>query len=214
MLRRALQSVAAQTFRDFEVIVVDDGSDTAGDVCAEFVDEFPLLAMNLEKNSGYQSAPRNMGVIYSSGAYIAHLDDDNEWDPEHLEALVGEIRKARVDGVYSRWRYDGDGPMSGMEFPYHQMNKASALGLTQTPMANFIDTSSMLYSKAAMAVRLGRDAWNTEIRRFGDWDLAARSVQMGMKWKGVDRVTYTYYWHGENLQLVRPADERAVAVSK
>jgi len=119
-----------------------------------------------------------------------------------------------VDGVYSRWRYDGDGPMSGMEFPYHQMNKASALGLTQTPMANFIDTSSMLYSKAAMAVRLGRDAWNTEIRRFGDWDLAARSVQMGMKWKGVDRVTYTYYWHGENLQLVRPADERAVAVSK
>jgi len=140
MLRRALESVAKQTFRDFEVVVVDDGSDTAGDVCADFVDEFPITAMNLQENTGYQCVPKNVGIEYARGSYIAYLDDDNEFDPHHLQVLVDEIEKMGCEAVYSRWRYAGDGPVSG-EFPYHQMNKASALGLMQTPMANFIDTS-------------------------------------------------------------------------
>lgn len=214
MLRRALRSVAAQTFRDFEVIVIDDGSDTAGKVCKEFVDEFPLVAGNLPENSGYQSVPKNAGIGYASGAYIAYLDDDNEWDPDHLETLVSEIRKMGCDAVYSRWRYEGDGPNSGEEFPYHQLNKASALGLVTSPMANFIDTSAILHSKAAFVRRFGERVWNTEIRRFGDWDLAARSLQAGLRWRGVDKCTFTYWWHGENLQLVRPVNEDAVGATR
>ena len=164
MLREALESVKAQTFRDFEVIVVDDGSDTAGEVVKDFVDEFPLTAMNLPENTGYQCVPKNMGILYSHGSYIAYLDDDNLWDPDHLEVLVEEIEKMGCDAVYSRWRYEGDGPMSGQEFPYHQMNKASALGITQSPHANFIDTSAILHSKAAFALTLG----GTQIWRLGD----------------------------------------------
>ena len=214
MLRRALKSVAAQTFKNFEVLVVDDGSDTAGAVCEEFLDEFPLTAMNLPKNTGYQSVPKNMGIMYARGSYIAYLDDDNEWDEDHLEVLVKDIRKMGCDAVYSRWRFEGDGPMTGQEWPYYEMNKASALGLIQTPMANFIDSSSILHSKAAFTFKLGPSLWNTEIRRFGDWDLAARSIQLGLRWRGVDKVTFTYHWHGENLQLTRPANEAAIGAAR
>lgn len=211
MLRRALESCLKQTYDDFEVIVVDDGSDTAGGPCADLLPAFEerglrLIAMNLEENSGYQSVPKNVGIAYARGSYIAYLDDDNEYDPDHLETLVTEIEKMGCDAVYGRWRYRGDGPFSGGDFPYHQMNKASALGLTQTPMANFIDTSSMLHSKAAFASSLGETIWNQEARRFGDWELAARSISAGLRWRGVDKVTFTYWWHGENLQITRPAN--------
>ena len=219
MLRRALVSVLGQDFTDYEVIVVDDGSDTAGAVCEDFVEQFAelgvaLQAMNLEENSGYQSVPKNFGILYSSGSYIAYLDDDNEWDSDHLAVLVDEIEKMGCDAVYSRWRYKGDGPGSGADFPYHQMNRASALGLQQTPAVNFIDTSSILHSKGAFVRAMGRLIWNPEIRRFGDWELVARSLVAGLRWRGVDKVTFTYWWHGENLQLTRPANESTVRFRK
>lgn len=212
MLKRALKSCLAQTFRDFEVIVVDDGSDTAGGPCMELLPEFEeagirLIGMNLPENSGYQSVPKNVGIGYAHGSYIAYLDDDNEFDPDHLESLVAEIEKMGCDAVYSRWRYRGDGPNSGKDSPYCQMNHASALGLTQTPMANFIDTSSILHSKASFVALLGEKVWNHEVRRFGDWELAARSITAGVRWRGLDKVTFTYWWHGENLQITRPAGD-------
>lgn len=219
MLARALESVLAQTFTDYEVIVVDDGSDTAGEVCEAFVGRFAekgvaLQAMNLAENSGYQSVPKNFGILYSRGSYIAYLDDDNEWDNEHLEVLVEDIERMGTDAVYSRWRYAGEGPGSGREFPFHEMNRASALGLQQTPAVNFVDTSSILHSKGAFVRAMGRLVWNPELRRFGDWELVARSLGLGLRWRGVDAVTFTYWWHGENLQLTRPANEGTVKFKK
>lgn len=219
MLEEALRSCLNQTFRDFEVVVVDDASGTARFVCEQLKDEFVagginLKCLELEENSGYQSVPKNVGIEYAAGSYIAYLDDDNLLDPEHLATLVTEIRKMGCDAVYGRWRYAGNGPFSGKESPYCQMNHASALGLMQTPMANFIDTSAILHSKAAFVGMFGDRVWNTEIRRFGDWDLVKRSLQAGARWRGVDAVTFTYRWHGENLQLTRPARENTVGVTR
>jgi len=219
MLRRALESILAQTFKDYEVLVVDDSSGTAESVVKEFRDRFAeigvsLNGMDLEENSGYQCVPKNVGISYARGAYIAYLDDDNEYDPDHLELLVSEIEKMGCDAVYSRWRYRGDGAMSGKDFPYHQMNKASALGLCTSPYANFIDTSAILHSKAAFAGELGQQIWNPEVRRFGDWEMVARSLKAGLRWRAVNKVTFTYHWHGDNLQVTRPLNELSVEVAK
>ena len=218
MLKRALRSCLNQRYKDFEVLVVDDGSDTAGKPCEEMLPEFEaagirLVAMNLAENSGYQCVPKNVGISYARGAYIAYLDDDNEFDPWHLQTLVDDIEKMGTDAVYSRWRYRGEGPTDEYDTPFYAMNKASAKGLTQGPMFNFVDTSSILHSKAAFVGVFGENIWNQEARRFGDWELVARSITDGLRWRGVDKVTFTYWWHGENLQITRPAGS-SVEVSR
>lgn len=82
---RALASVFAQTYADYEVIVVNDGStdDTAA-VLARFGDRIRLITQG---NRGL-SAARNAGVRASTGEYVAFLDDDDEWMPEKLARCV------------------------------------------------------------------------------------------------------------------------------
>lgn len=85
VLARAIQSVLAQTFTDFELIVVDDGSsDRTADVVRGFSDRVRLVR---QENRGV-SAARNTGIKISQGRLIAFLDSDDEWLPRKLEKQV------------------------------------------------------------------------------------------------------------------------------
>ncbi len=78
---RALQSVFAQSFTDYEVVTVDDGStDDTQSVLAGYGDRIHVIS---QSNRGL-SAARNAGIRASSGEYVAFIDDDDEWMPEKL----------------------------------------------------------------------------------------------------------------------------------
>jgi glycosyltransferase involved in cell wall biosynthesis len=84
MLKRALTSVFSQTYRNFECIVIDDGSDND----LSFVTSvFPDIVYVKQHHSGV-SAARNEGIRRSQGELIAFLDSDDEWLPEMLEKHV------------------------------------------------------------------------------------------------------------------------------
>lgn len=85
LLRETLRSVSNQTFTDFEIIVVDDGSTVAGveDVCREFA----KCRYFRQENMGRSSA-RNRGIKEARGELIAFLDDDDLWKPEKLARQV------------------------------------------------------------------------------------------------------------------------------
>ncbi len=77
----AVNSVLSQTFQDFEIIVVDDGStDDTEAVLSDFGD---LITYHKQVNSGVASA-RNQGIVLSTGRYICYLDSDDLWHPEKL----------------------------------------------------------------------------------------------------------------------------------
>ncbi len=93
-IARTLDSVAAQTFRDFEVVVVDDGSsDESADIVAAYPD--PRIRLIRQENGG-QSVATNNAIRAAKGDLIALLDGDDEWLPEHLEDLV-QLRTAYPD---------------------------------------------------------------------------------------------------------------------
>jgi LmbE family N-acetylglucosaminyl deacetylase/glycosyltransferase involved in cell wall biosynthesis len=85
LLHEALDSLAAQTFRDFEVVLVNDGGRNVDAVVADF----PNLRINpvpLPTNRG-RAAAANAGVAAARGQFIAYLDDDDVYYPPHLETL-------------------------------------------------------------------------------------------------------------------------------
>ncbi|MBP2144570.1 glycosyltransferase involved in cell wall biosynthesis [Methanofollis sp. W23] len=85
-IARALNSVLAQTFQDFEVIVVDDGStDEGAEVVRGFDD--PRIQLIQQENRGV-SAARNRGIEAVRAELVAFLDADDEWSTEHLRTLL------------------------------------------------------------------------------------------------------------------------------
>ena len=84
-LERAIDSVLSQTFKPFEIIIVDDGSE---DGTRNWVQEaYPSIKYIYQPNNGVSSA-RNKGIRSSRGSWIALLDSDDEWMPEKLEDQV------------------------------------------------------------------------------------------------------------------------------
>lgn len=81
--RKTLASVLAQSFADYEIVIVDDGStDGAGEITRAFND--PRIRYYYQKNSGLPAVARNNGIKYSRGRYIAFLDADDIWHPDKL----------------------------------------------------------------------------------------------------------------------------------
>ena len=88
VLRHAIVSVLAQTFSDFELLVVGDGcTDDSATVVASFGDA-RIGWTNLPANSGHQSTPNNEGLCQARGELIAYLGHDDLWLPHHLACMV------------------------------------------------------------------------------------------------------------------------------
>ena len=86
-LRRALESIAAQTQPPYEVIVCDDGSEEdIRAVVDEFNSRLNISYIRITKSGG-PGRPRNIAVAAATGSWISFLDSDDWWFPERLEAL-------------------------------------------------------------------------------------------------------------------------------
>lgn len=112
-LGECLDSIVAQTNRDFELILVDDGStDSSGKLADAFqkknADAFPIQVVH-QTNQGL-SAARNCGISHASGEYILCIDSDDYIIPETLQALQEKLQEASYDMVFFRFQeFDENG---------------------------------------------------------------------------------------------------------
>lgn len=96
-LSKALTSVENQTFKDFEMIIVDDGSsDKSYEIAKEFCGRNPNFKLIKQKNSG-PAAARNTGVTHCKGDYIAFMDSDDYLEKKFLEELYNLAQKTGAD---------------------------------------------------------------------------------------------------------------------
>lgn len=92
-IRDAIDSVLAQTFQDFELIVVDDGSiDNTKEVVEGYVKLYPDKIRYLYQSNRGQPSAKNLGIDVAKGDYIAHLDSDDYWLPKKLEVYLKYFR--------------------------------------------------------------------------------------------------------------------------
>ena len=91
-IARAIKSVLAQTYQEFEIIVINDGcTDNSANEVAMFDDD--RIKIINQVNAGV-SAARNRGILEAKQSFIAFLDADDEWYPDYLESI------ANLQGAY------------------------------------------------------------------------------------------------------------------
>lgn len=101
-LQRAVYSVLNQTYQQFEIIIVDDGSHENIKLVVDriFSDHSKIRYLRHEKNFGAQAA-RNTGIKAAKGEWIAFLDSDDEYLPDSIEVRLNKASTARVPVVHS-----------------------------------------------------------------------------------------------------------------
>jgi glycosyltransferase involved in cell wall biosynthesis len=188
-----LESVFAQTFRDYEVIVVNDGSpdDTAA-VLAPFARDGRIRYFE-QANAG-QAAARNKGLAEACGEFIAFLDDDDLWPPDKLQWQVDALQSARWvavggNGVVFADRPKPPNPESG--------NRAEITIEDAFRGCPFMSPGQVLIRTSALRTLNGiaSDIWGCD-----DYDLWIRLASLGPIGK-VDRCALFYRSHASNASL-------------
>ena len=107
-IRRAVESVLAQSYENFEILVMDDGStDNTAEVVASFAD--PRITYRWDKNFGGPARPRNRGIALAKGDWICFLDADDWWTVDKLQICFDCINE-KVDLVYHDLEIIADQP--------------------------------------------------------------------------------------------------------
>lgn len=170
LLKRAINSALAQTYPNIEILVV-------GDACPEMSALIPAYSEvrfhNLEKNHHDGGATaRNWGILHASGDYIAYLDDDNYWLPNHLTSLVEATWSAKSTWAFSSMQAEGK------DFGFNK------------PIQSGIDTSCVLHPRD-FAAEYG--LWlSREIEFCHDWEYFSRFVKGGESWAATGLPTLVY----------------------
>ncbi|MFB9903492.1 glycosyltransferase family 2 protein [Allokutzneria oryzae] len=191
-LASALESVAAQTLTDpgsahrIEVIVVNDGGTGVGDVVKESgLDNVKLIE---SPDSHGHSAARNTGIDAAEGQYIAFLDDDDLYLPEHLETALSTMRATGADLVYAHCRIS-DRRVEPGEVPARTEHAFDvAYDSAMLLVCNYIPTSTIVCRNDRAA------RFDPTIPVLVDWELLLRLVH-GHGWKvaSTDRPTVVYH---------------------
>jgi len=93
VIKRALDSIVAQNFKDYEVIVVDDGSTDDLAIVEKYSGLAPMRLIRHSQNRG-AAAARNTGIAAAAGRFIAFLDSDDSWQPDKLAYQVAALQGA------------------------------------------------------------------------------------------------------------------------
>ena len=172
-----LDSVYAQTFTDFETIVVNDGSPDTEELELALKRFPPSLRYLKQENSG-AAAARNRGIRAATGEFVAFLDADDTWLPSFLEKQVGVLDREHADVVWADARLYGDSPLSGRTFmevqpSFREVTPENLLSVKVTVL------TSTVVARRQPVLEVG--LFDVTLRRGQDFELWLRLARHGCR---------------------------------
>ncbi len=194
-LREALGSIWAQRFKDYEVIIVDDGST---DGTADFLASLGSRVRVLRQANAGPGAARNLALRHATGEYIAFLDSDDLWLPWTLavyhEAIERHVKPSFITGKFHRFR-KRDELVGTAERPLETKWRSDYLATEESP--HWYGISSFVMKRDLVQAAGGF----TDLSINGeDADLALRLGDAPGFVEVLDPVTYGYREHGGNVR--------------
>lgn len=148
-LRRCVDSVLSQTYKDIEIILIDDGSkDKSGKICDEYEKKDSRVRAIHKENGGLSSA-RNRGIEEAQGEYIGFVDSDDYIDNDMYEVLYDELQKENADiamcGLYDC--YEGEKFTSNTVRERVVLNSEEAIKMVMEAKKTSVTAVNKLYRK-------------------------------------------------------------------
>ncbi|HEX7186403.1 MAG TPA: glycosyltransferase [Thermoanaerobaculia bacterium] len=202
-LREAVRSVLAQSLPPCELIVVDDGSTDSSLAELEGLPPAPFPIRVLRQANAGQSAARNLAARHAEGEYLAFLDQDDHWHPQHLEMLVAPL--AADAGV--GWSYcDFD----EMDFHGNLVTRAflRAQGVRHPKRSIFecVAADLMVLPSASVVRRAAFEqagGFDEALSGYEDDDLFVRFFRMGWEHVFMDRPLVRFRIHSNGSSTSR-----------
>lgn len=184
-IERTLQSVLSQTYKNIEVLVVDDGSqDRTAEIVESFAQQDSRVILFQQKNAGVAAA-RNLAIENSMGEYIAPIDADDIWYPKKLEKQVQCMLEADLSvGLVYAWsaQIDEEDNIIGKYSSYDYLNFYSVEGNVYPAMVyiNIVGNGSVPLIRRACFHKLG--GYNYKLKEQNaqgceDWDIYLRIAE-------------------------------------
>ncbi|HKG20615.1 MAG TPA: glycosyltransferase family A protein, partial [Blastocatellia bacterium] len=171
----AIESILAQTFKDYEIIVVNDGSPDTEElerVLAPYMDRIVYIE---QENRGC-SAARNTAILASRGRYLSLLDPDDIWEKHYLEVQVGMLElDPSIDLVYPNATIFGDMPDSGRLF----MDLSPSHGEVTFESLVCQQCNVMISVTARREAIVGAGMFDESLRSAEDFDMWLRLAHAG-----------------------------------
>lgn len=196
-LSNAINSVLTQTFLDYEVIIVNDCGINVDHVIKEFDDD-RLIYVQHNQNLGLSSA-RNTGIKTAKGKYIAYLDDDDQYYPNHLSTLTGflennpDTQVAYSDSIFSILeKVNGKYVQKSGELWYSR-----DFDYDRILYENYIPVLCVMHRKDCLdKVEL----FDTNLLRTEDWDLWMRMAKV-FNFAHIAEVTCQVNWRNDETTM-------------
>jgi len=198
-----LESVLAQSFEDFEIILVDDGStDNSEEQIKPFLQDSRLRYIK-QKNGGQANA-KNRGIHEASGRFVAFLDADDQWGPAKLAKQLPLFSDEKVGVVYSRARYIDE---DGLDL-YKEIEELGGHFVPQSGRVvnHLLFDNFVPFSSSVVRLELLGAGFDKEIKMAIDWKLW---LSLALEWDfAFVNEKLLYYRVGHSGQMSKNAEER------
>lgn len=202
-LKNALQSIIRQSFTDFEIIVINDAGIDVEDIIASFNARNNVTSIRHGKNRGLAAA-RNSGLGVARGKYIAYLDDDDCFLPQHLETLVAYLEESSCQVAYSDawrvWQIQEKKQYfeKKRDLPYSKDFNPDTLLIT-----NFFPVLCMMHEKACLN-KAG--LFDETLTTHEDWDLWIR-LSRHYAFAHLKQITAEFTWRTDGSSMTSRIEE-------
>lgn len=188
----AVDSVLAQTFTDFEILVIDDGSkDNTKEVLAE---KYGDSIQYFYKENGGVSKARNFGIEKAKGKYVAFLDSDDAWIPEKLEKQIVALEQNPDKKACYASFYLCDEKLNPLEI--NQSERKSDALTDLLLIGNVVATPSTVIAEKEIFQQVG--GFDHELSQCADWEMWIR-IATKTEFIYVDEPLLKYRQHGSNM---------------
>lgn len=168
LIGRAIASVLNQTYKDIEVLVIDDASTDYTETVVDSIKDERLHYYKLEKNGGACRA-RNVGISKAQGEYIAFLDSDDEWMSNKIELQYKFAKEKNAMAIASNFIYKRE----GKERVVISKDHPEFFTAEELILKNSITTGA-LFVRKELLLQLG--GFNEKMPRYQDWELVLRLI--------------------------------------
>lgn len=198
-LHKCVDSLLAQGYNDYEIILVDDGStDSCPTICDEYstlytVHHTPTIKVVHRKNGGL-SAARNTGIAVAKGEYVCFVDSDDYWEPNVLSGLMGQIERDKLDVL--RFKYQNVNEQYEVFNPYKRDSRLdNDYSESVTDGVSFLNLRMSTQCYAVMFI-VKRDMLDgclfTDGIYFEDTDWTPRMLSMAKRVASTNTMVYNY----------------------